>query len=80
MTSFTLCSLTVLKSLHIRKCKYLKTILIAEDASKQNLLFLRTIGINRYGELESISLRGLSIPNLADLSVTWCEKFRSLPK
>ncbi|KAL5078246.1 hypothetical protein RYX36_017230 [Vicia faba] len=79
-TSFTLCSLPVLKILSIRKCRQLKSILIAEDASKQNLLFLRTIFIWNCNELESVSLIGLPIPNLTDLSVNGCEKLRSLPE
>ncbi|KAL5078254.1 hypothetical protein RYX36_017238, partial [Vicia faba] len=79
-TSFTLCSLPVLKILSIVCCKLLKSILIAEDASKQNLLFLRTIYIWKCNELESVSLIGLPIPNLTHLSVTRCEKLRSLPE
>ncbi|KAL5078244.1 hypothetical protein RYX36_017228 [Vicia faba] len=80
MTSFTLYSLPVLKILSIVCCKLLKSILIAEDASKQNLLFLRTIIIWNCNELESVSLIGLPIPNLTDLSVSTCEKLRSLPE
>ncbi|CAI8595989.1 unnamed protein product [Vicia faba] len=79
-TSFTLCSLPVLKILSIVCCKLLKSILIAEDASKQNLLFLRTIDITDCNDLESVSLIGLPIPNLTDLSVNGCEKLRSLPE
>ncbi|XP_058721687.1 putative disease resistance RPP13-like protein 1 [Vicia villosa] len=79
-TSFTLCSFPVLKILVIYGCKHLKSILIAEDASKQNLLFLRTIRISSCDELESVSLSGLPIPNLADLTVWGCKKFRSLPE
>ncbi|CAI8595981.1 unnamed protein product [Vicia faba] len=70
-TSFTLCSLPVLKILSIFCCKLLKSILIAEDASKQNLLFLRTIYIWKCNELESVSLIGLPIPNLTDLSLRY---------
>ncbi|XP_058721588.1 putative disease resistance RPP13-like protein 1 [Vicia villosa] len=80
MTSFTLCSLPVLKILCIQGCKHLQSILIAEDASKQNLMFLRTINIWNCSELESVLLSGLPIPNLIDLTVGWCGKFCSLPE
>ncbi|XP_058721539.1 putative disease resistance RPP13-like protein 1 [Vicia villosa] len=78
MTSFILGSLPVLKSLYIYGCEHLKSISIAEDASEQNLVFLRTIIIESCNELESVSLTGLPIPNLTDLRVDWCEKLSSL--
>jgi hypothetical protein len=80
MTSFTLCSLPVLKTLHIINCKNLKSILIVEDELKHNLLFLRSIEIWNCHELESVSLCGLPIPNLIDLSLHFCKKLRSLPE
>ncbi|XP_058721591.1 putative disease resistance protein At3g14460 [Vicia villosa] len=80
MTSFTLCSLPVLKSLDIYGCNNLKSILIAEDASQHNLLFLISIKIGSCHELESVSLCGLPIPNLTHLTVHFCEKLRSLPE
>ncbi|CAI8596114.1 unnamed protein product [Vicia faba] len=81
VTSFTLRSLPVLKNLTIYYCACLKSILLAEDASNQNLLSLETINIGNCNELESVSsLSGLLSPNLTDLRVTNCEKFRSLPE
>ncbi|KAK2440029.1 putative disease resistance RPP13 protein [Trifolium repens] len=80
MISFTLCSLPVLKTLHIINCKNLKSILIVEDELKHNLLFLRSIEIWNCHELESVSLCGLPIPNLIDLSLGFCENLRSLPE
>ncbi|XP_058721508.1 putative disease resistance RPP13-like protein 1 [Vicia villosa] len=80
LPSFTLCSLPVLKSLIIRSCKHLKSLIIAEDALKQNLLFLRTIDIYDCNELESVSLNGFPIPNLSYLSLWNCEKLCSLPE
>ncbi|XP_058721600.1 putative disease resistance RPP13-like protein 1 [Vicia villosa] len=80
MTSFTLGSLPVLKSLYISDCKHLKSISIAEDASEPNLVFLRSITIVECDELESVSLSRLPIPKLTDLCLTWCKKFRSLPE
>jgi hypothetical protein len=80
MTSFTLCSLSVLKTLEIRNCKNLKSILIVEDELQHNLLFLRSIQIWNCNELESVSLCGLPIPNLIRLTLGFCEKLRSLPK
>jgi len=80
MTSFTLCSLPVLKSLHIKFCKKLKSILIAEDVSQQNLLLRRNIVIEGCDELESVSFRGFPIPNLIHFEVLWCKKLRYLPE
>ncbi|KAI5392804.1 putative disease resistance RPP13-like protein 1 [Lathyrus oleraceus] len=80
MTSFTLCSLPVLQSLYIGGCKHLKSILIEEDVSQQNLLFLKTITIEFCNELESVSLSGFPIPNLTHLTVRQCEKLYSLPR
>ncbi|CAJ2638788.1 unnamed protein product [Trifolium pratense] len=80
MTSINLCSLPVLKSLYICGCKNLKAVLIAEDASQQNLLFLRTIKVENCHELESVSLGGLRIPNLIHLIVSGCKKLRLLPE
>ncbi|CAK8564644.1 unnamed protein product [Lathyrus sativus] len=80
MISFTLCSLPALKILKIIGCKHLKSLIISEDASKQNLLCLRDIWIQSCNELESVSLIGLPIPNLTHLSVLMCEKLRSLPE
>ncbi|XP_058721693.1 putative disease resistance protein At3g14460 [Vicia villosa] len=78
MTSFTLGSLPVLKSLYISDCKHLKSISIAEDASEPNLVFLRTIYVGDCNELESVSLNGLPIPKLTDLHLWDCKKLRSL--
>ncbi|KAI5392803.1 putative disease resistance RPP13-like protein 1 [Lathyrus oleraceus] len=80
MTSFTLCPLPVLQSLYIGGCKHLKSILIVEDVSQQNLLFLRTITVEFCNELESVSLTGFPIPNLTHLTVRQCEKLYSLPR
>ncbi|KAK2440028.1 hypothetical protein QL285_011489 [Trifolium repens] len=80
MTSFTLCSLPVLKTLYIDNCKNLKSILIVEDELQHNLLFLRSIKIWNCNELESVSLCGLPIPNLIHLTLGFCEKLRSLPE
>ncbi|CAJ2638796.1 unnamed protein product [Trifolium pratense] len=80
MTSFTLGSLPVLKTLNIRNCKNLKSILIVEDVLQHNLLFLRSLNIWSCDELESVSLCGFPIPNLIDLRVGWCKKLRSLPE
>ncbi|RHN65654.1 putative P-loop containing nucleoside triphosphate hydrolase, leucine-rich repeat domain, L [Medicago truncatula] len=52
MTSFTLGFLPFLQTLHICNCKNLKSILIAEDTSQHNLLFLRTVEIRKCDELE----------------------------
>ncbi|XP_058721590.1 putative disease resistance RPP13-like protein 1 [Vicia villosa] len=78
MTSFTLGSLPVLKSLHISDCKHLKSISIAEDASEPNLVFLRIIAIGVCDELESVSLSRLPIPKLSYLSLWGCKKLSSL--
>ncbi|XP_058721515.1 putative disease resistance protein At3g14460 isoform X2 [Vicia villosa] len=78
MTSFILGSLPVLKSLYIYGCEHLKSISIAEDASEQNLVFLRTIIIESCNELESVSLTGLPIPKLTRLSLWRCKKLSSL--
>ncbi|KAL5078323.1 hypothetical protein RYX36_017307 [Vicia faba] len=80
MNSFTLCSFPVLKKLDIVGCYHLKSILIAEEASKENLLFLKTIQVHSCYELESVSLSGLPIPNLSRLTVWNCNKLRSLPE
>ncbi|XP_058721528.1 putative disease resistance RPP13-like protein 1 [Vicia villosa] len=78
MTSFTLGSLPVLKSLVIENCEHLKSISIAEDASEPNLVFLRTITIWSCDELESVSLNRLPIPKLTYLCLRSCEKLSSL--
>jgi hypothetical protein len=80
MTSFTLCSFPVLKSLCIYRCKNVKSIIIAEDAAQQNLLFLTTIKIAHCNEMESLSLGGFPIPNLIHLNVCECKKLRWLPE
>jgi hypothetical protein len=80
MTSINLCSLPVLKRLYICGCKNLKAVVIAEDTSQQNLLFLRTIKVEDCHELESVSLGGLCIPNLIHLTVSECKKLRFLPE
>ncbi|XP_058721535.1 putative disease resistance RPP13-like protein 1 isoform X2 [Vicia villosa] len=74
MTSFTLGSLPVLKSLDIKNSEHLKSISIAEDASEPNLMFLRSIRIHSCDELESVSLSRLPIPKLTYLSLRSCEK------
>ncbi|WJX36661.1 hypothetical protein P8452_24516 [Trifolium repens] len=80
MISINLCSLPVLKRLYICGCKNLKAVVIAEDTSQQNLLFLRTIKVEDCHELESVSLGGLCIPNLIHLTVSECKKLRFLPE
>ncbi|XP_058721662.1 putative disease resistance RPP13-like protein 1 [Vicia villosa] len=80
MTSFTLGSFPILKSLYISYCKHLKSLSIAEDASKPNLEFLRHIEIVICDELESVSLSRLPIHKLTYLGLIQCEKFRSLPE
>ncbi|XP_058721546.1 putative disease resistance RPP13-like protein 1 [Vicia villosa] len=80
MTSFTLGSLPVLKSLNIHGCKHLKSISIAEDASEPNLVFLRSIEVGYCDELDSVSLSGLPIPKLTRLHLWSCEKLNSLPE
>jgi len=80
MTSFTVCSLPVLRSLCIYGSKNVKSILIAEDASQQKLLLLRTIKIEHNDELESFSLGGFPAPNLIHLSLCNCKKLHSLPE
>jgi len=80
LTSFTLCFLPFLQTLRIHKCKNLKSILIAEDTSQHNLLFLRTVEIRNCNELESVSLGGFPIPNLIHLIVSGCKKLSSLPE
>ncbi|XP_058721667.1 putative disease resistance RPP13-like protein 1 [Vicia villosa] len=78
MTSFTLGSLPVLKSLSIFDCKHLKSISIAEDASEANLVFLGSIYVRDCRELESVSLSRLPIPKLTYLILWSCEKLISL--
>ncbi|XP_058721506.1 putative disease resistance RPP13-like protein 1 [Vicia villosa] len=80
MTSFTLGSFPVLKSLDIMNCEHLKSISIAEDASEPSLVFLRSIEIGRCDELESVSLSRLSIPKITSLHLWRCEKLSSLPE
>ncbi|MCH96012.1 CC-NBS-LRR resistance protein, partial [Trifolium medium] len=62
--------------------KTLQSLIIwnCEDASQHRLLFLRTVKIMNCGELESVSLGGLPIPNLIHLVVRQCKKLRSLPE
>ncbi|KAJ1426958.1 Virus X resistance protein-like, coiled-coil domain [Sesbania bispinosa] len=79
MTSFTLGSLPVLRSLDLSYCTNLKSILIAEDAS-QSLSFLQSICIVSCDELESFSPVGLPTPNLIHLEVSSCKKLHSLPE
>jgi len=80
MTSFTLGFLPFIQTLHICKCKNLKSVLITEDTSQHNLLFLRTVEIRKCDELESVSLGGFPIPNLIHLTVCECKKLHSLPE
>ena len=80
MTSFTLGSLPVLKSLDIYGCINLKSIPIAEDASPQSLSVLRSITIWECHGLESFSPGGLPTPKLIHFMVRGCEKLRSLPE
>jgi len=80
MTLFTLGFLPFLQTLHICNCKNLKSILIAEDTSQHNLLFLRNVEIRKCDELESVSLGGFPIPSLIHLTVCECKKLRSLPE
>ncbi|KAJ1432540.1 P-loop containing nucleoside triphosphate hydrolase [Sesbania bispinosa] len=79
MTSFTLGSLPVLKSLCLSRCENLKSIFIVEDAS-QSLSFLQSIQIYDCGELESFSPGGLPTPNLIYFTVSRCKKLPSLPE
>jgi len=80
MTSFTMCSLPVLKTLRISGCKNLKSIVITEDVLQQNSLFHTTIIIYYCDELESTSFGGLPIPNLVRLIVGRCKMLCSLPE
>ncbi|CAJ2638837.1 unnamed protein product [Trifolium pratense] len=80
MITFTLGALPVLKSLFIEGCKNLKSILIADDASKKSLSFLRSIKLWDCNELESFPPGGLATPNLVYIALWKCEKLRSLPE
>ncbi|XP_057457658.1 putative disease resistance RPP13-like protein 1 [Lotus japonicus] len=80
MTSFTLGSLPVLKSLSITGCKQLQSIAIAENASSHSLLLLEWLSIHCCPELESFPTRGLPTPNLYHLDVSMCDKLKSLPE
>ncbi|CAK8565937.1 unnamed protein product [Lathyrus sativus] len=79
MTSFTLGSLPMLKSLYIKGCQNLKSMFIAKDASK-SLSFIQSIQIRCCDELESFFPDGLSTPNLICLGVYGCNKLLSLPE
>jgi hypothetical protein len=80
MISFTVGALTVLKSLFIEGCQNLKSILIADDASKKSLSFLRSIKLWDCNELESFPPGGLATPNLVYIALWKCEKLRFLPE
>ncbi|CAL5201203.1 unnamed protein product [Lathyrus oleraceus] len=79
MTSFTLGSLPVLKSLYIKGCQNLKSIFIAKDAS-ESLSFIQSIQIRCCDELDSFPPDGLSTPNLICFGVYGCNKILSLPE
>ena len=80
MISFSLGALPVLKSLFIEGCRNLKSILISEDGSQNNLSFLRSIKIWDCNELESFPQGGLHTPNLIYFAVWKCQKLSSLPE
>ncbi|XP_058721862.1 putative disease resistance RPP13-like protein 1 [Vicia villosa] len=79
MTSFSLGSLPVLKSLYIKGCQNLKSIFIAKDAS-ESLSFIQTIQIQYCDELDSFFPDGLCTPNLVCFGVYGCNKLITLPE
>ncbi|CAJ2638789.1 unnamed protein product [Trifolium pratense] len=79
MTSFSLGSLPVLKSLFIERCKNLKSISV-EDVPQQSLLFLTSIKIKHCDELQFFSLGGFPTPNLIYFEVRFCKKLCSVPE